>query len=185
MSAIFRLPGAVRRLATLSFAAGLPAVIALGAAVVIPASTVRAEDARVGALEIRRPWSRATPGHARVGAGYLTIANAGSTPDRLVSATAEVAGRVEIHDMTIRDNVMVMRPLADGIVVPPAGSLVLAPGSYHIMFLDLARSLKQGETFAGTLTFEKAGTVVVRFAVEGVGAGGAHDGRHGQHTPGR
>jgi copper(I)-binding protein len=44
------------------------------------------------------------------------------------------------------------------------------------MFLDLKRPLKEGETFAGTLTFEKAGTLDVTFAVEGVG--GASDEHH-------
>ena len=38
------------------------------------------------------------------------------------------------------------------------------------MFLGLKKPLKEGDTFAGTLTFEKAGTVAVTFEVRGVGA---------------
>ena len=44
------------------------------------------------------------------------------------------------------------------------------PGGYHVMFIDLKRQLKEGETVKGTLTFEKAGTVPVEFAVQPVGA---------------
>jgi periplasmic copper chaperone A len=38
------------------------------------------------------------------------------------------------------------------------------------MFEGLKRPLKEGETFSGTLTFEKAGTVSVTFHVKGLGA---------------
>ena len=38
------------------------------------------------------------------------------------------------------------------------------------MFEGLKRPLKEGETFSGTLTFEKAGTVSVTFDVKGLGA---------------
>jgi periplasmic copper chaperone A len=49
--------------------------------------------------------------------------------------------------------------------------VTLEPASYHLMFLDLKRLLKEGETFPGTLMFEKAGTVSVTFEVIGTGAG--------------
>jgi copper(I)-binding protein len=38
------------------------------------------------------------------------------------------------------------------------------------MFLDLKKPLKEGETFRGTLNFEKGGTVSVTFEVRGMGA---------------
>jgi hypothetical protein len=37
------------------------------------------------------------------------------------------------------------------------------------MFMDLKEPAKEGETFKGTLTFEKAGTVDVEFAVGKMG----------------
>lgn len=40
------------------------------------------------------------------------------------------------------------------------------------MFLDLKDGLKAGETVAGTLTFERAGTVPVTFTVAPIGAQG-------------
>jgi periplasmic copper chaperone A len=44
------------------------------------------------------------------------------------------------------------------------------------MFMDLKHGTKKGEEFAGTLTFEKAGTVKVDFAVEAVGGDAEHSG---------
>ncbi|TIV50894.1 MAG: copper chaperone PCu(A)C, partial [Mesorhizobium sp.] len=45
----------------------------------------------------------------------------------------------------------------------------------HLMFTGLKRQPKQGEKFPATLTFEKAGSVKVEFAVEGMGETGNGD----------
>jgi len=73
-----------------------------------------------------------------------------------------------------------MRQLTDGLPIPAQGSVSLEPASYHLMFLDLKRPLKEGETFSGTLAFAKAGTVEVTFEVRGTGAAAPDEGAH-QH----
>jgi copper(I)-binding protein len=135
-----------------------------------PAFAHDTTSASAGPVHVEQPWARATPPGAKVAGAFATIENHGSTPDRLVSATAEIAGRVEIHEMAVTDGVMTMRPLPDGLPVPADGSVALAPGSYHLMLMDLAGPLKDGEHIAGTLTFEKAGTVPVEFVVAPIGA---------------
>jgi copper(I)-binding protein len=139
-------------------------------AVGFAAPTVSAHDFKAGSLTIEHPWARATPLGAKVGGGYLTILNPEAESDRLVAATADVAGRVEIHEMAVVDGVMRMRPLENGVEVPAGGSVALKPGSYHLMLMDLTRPLKEGESFSGTLTFEKAGKIEVTFAVAPIGA---------------
>jgi copper(I)-binding protein len=136
---------------------------------------LRAHEFKAGAITVEHPWSRATPGGARVAVGYAAISNAGEA-DRLVAATAEIAGRAELHEMAAKDGVMTMRPVTGGVSVPAGGKVALKPGSYHLMFLDLKRPLKPGEQFAGTLTFEKAGPVAVTFAVQSIGATGPEHG---------
>lgn len=144
--------------------------------------TALAHDYTVGALKIDHPWSRATPGGAKVGAGYLTIANTGPAADRLVSVSAPtIAGRTEIHEMAIANGVMTMRPLDAGIAIPAGGKVEFKPGGYHVMFMELKQPLKQDGRFKGTLTFEKAGSVEVEFAIEAVGARGAGHGAHKGH----
>ncbi len=143
-----------------------------------------AHEATIGPLKIDHPWSRATPPGARVAGGYFAILNTGATEDRLIAATAEIAGRTEIHEMAIKDGIMTMRPLPTGLAVPAGGDVALKPGSIHLMFMDLKRGLAKGERFKGTLTFEKAGKVDVEFLVQGIGdtaaSGGAmHHGTSG------
>lgn len=144
---------------------------ALAAVVIAP---VAAHEFKAGELEIKHPWSRATVPAAKVGGGYFTIVNPTDAPDRLLAATVEVAQKVEIHEMAMRDGVMTMRAVDGGIDVPPKSELALQPGTegsgYHLMFMGLKKPLLEGEKISGTLTFEKAGTVSVEFAVEGKGA---------------
>lgn len=149
---------------------------AVAGTLAVTATPSLAHDYKAGSIEIEHPWARATPGGATVGGGYVVLKNTGTTPDRLVSATAPFAGKVEIHEMAMTNGVMTMRPLPDGLAIPAGGTVTLKPGSYHIMFMQLKQPLKEGESVDGTLTFEKAGTIPVQFKVEGLGAGAAgHD----------
>jgi len=129
-----------------------------------------AHDYNVGSLAIGHPWTRATPKSASVGGGYLKITNNGTAPDRLIAASSDAAGMVEIHEMKMSGNKMEMRPLKDGIEIKPGQTVELKPGGYHIMFMNLKQPFEQGKRIKGTLTFEKAGTVDVEFAVDAMGA---------------
>jgi copper(I)-binding protein len=61
----------------------LVAALALAFALAVAAGAVAAEY-RIGGLQIREPWARATPKGAGVAAGYMTIVNGGTQSDRLI-----------------------------------------------------------------------------------------------------
>jgi periplasmic copper chaperone A len=50
--------------------------------------------------------------------------------------------------------VMRMRELPDGLPLPAGQPVELKPGGYHVMLMDLKRSLKAGDTVAVSLVFE-------------------------------
>jgi hypothetical protein len=134
------------------------------------AAPARAQEVKAGDLVITQPWTRATPNGAKIGGGYLTIENKGSAPDRLIGGSTDAASKLEVHEMSMKDGVMTMRPLDDGLTIDPGKTVKLAPGGYHLMMFDLKKPLKQGETVPITLKFEKAGEVKVSLAVQGIGA---------------
>jgi copper(I)-binding protein len=136
------------------------------------AAPARAQEVKAGDLVITQAWSRATPGGAKVAGGYLTIENRGSTPDRLIGGTVDVAAKVEVHEMATKNGVMTMRQLDSGLTIEPGKTVKLAPGGYHLMMLDLKSPLKKDDRLPVTLEFEKAGKVTVSFDVQGVGAPG-------------
>jgi periplasmic copper chaperone A len=145
---------------------------AMLAACLFAAPSARAEEVKAGDLVISQAWSRATPGGAKVGGGYLTIENKGTAPDRLIGVSSDAAGKVEVHEMAMSNGVMTMRPLEKGLAVEPGKTVKLAPGGYHLMLMDLKAPLKQGEKLPITLDFEKAGKVQVTLDVQAVGAQG-------------
>jgi copper(I)-binding protein len=143
------------------------------------ATPALAHEYKLGNLEIDHPWSRATPKGAKVAGGYMKITNKGTTADRLIGGSAAFSGRIEIHEMAMENNIMKMRPLADGLEIKPGETVELKPGSFHVMFMDLKEPLKKGERVKGTLTFEKAGKIDVEYAVEDIAAQGGGHGHSG------
>src|SRR5665213_2224605 len=85
--------------------------------VLLSAAPGRAQEVKAGDLVITRAWARATPNGAKIGGGYLTIENKGSAPDRLIGGSAEIAGKLEVHEMSMKDGVMTMRPLDKGVTI--------------------------------------------------------------------
>lgn len=151
----------------------------LATALTVPATAAFARSEVVaGDLTIVHAWSRATPGGARVAGGYMTIRNRGSEPDALIGGTLDAAGRVEIHEMAVVDGVMRMRDLPNGLVIPAQGQVELRPGSYHVMFMDLTRPLREGERINGTVRFRRQGDVRVVYEIGPVGAGAHGAPRH-------
>lgn len=129
-----------------------------------------APPVKAGSLVIDRAWARATPAGASVAAGYLRITNDGKEADRLMGGEASFAGRLEVHEMSMANNVMHMRQLTEGLEIKPGQSVELKPGGFHLMFVGVKGRLLQGSHVKATLQFEKAGKVEVDFDVQPIGA---------------
>jgi copper(I)-binding protein len=79
-----------------------------------------------------------------------------ATDARLLGARSPVAGIVEIHEMALENNVMRMREISR-LDLPAGRTVELRPGGYHVMLLDLKRTLKPGEEVPITLEIEQGG----------------------------
>lgn len=144
-------------------------IAAAFSAAALPAA---AHDYTHGELRIGHPWTRAAGANAN-GAGFMTIRNAGTQPDRLLSASTPVARVVELHTHIREGEVMRMRPVTD-IPLPAGETVRLRPGGLHVMLIGLNEPLRQGAEVPLTLRFERAGEVRVMLAVEAAGARGGH-----------
>ncbi|HSZ95566.1 MAG TPA: copper chaperone PCu(A)C [Bradyrhizobium sp.] len=154
----------MRKLITMSFCAALVTCIA--------GASARADEVKAGDLVISQAWTRATPNGAKIGTGYFTIENKGTTADKLVGVSGEVSDKIEVHEMSMNNGVMKMRPVDGGLTIEPGKTVKLAPSGYHLMIMDLKSPLKQGGKVPVTLEFEKAGKVAVTLDVQGIGAQG-------------
>lgn len=144
-------------------------------------------------LTIANPWARTSPMDTTYGAVYMELTSADG--DALVGASvsADVAGTVEIHetvpadeasDSTMADEgmsgeegsdttgtteagmgAMTMQPI-ESLELPAGETVVLEPGGYHIMLIELVAPLESGEEIEVTLTFENGGERTITVPVQ-------------------
>jgi len=140
------------------------------------------EAVTLGNLEITAGYARATLPNAPVGGGYVAITNHGSEDDTLVSVTSDFSDNVQLHNMSVVDDVMKMYEMEDGIPIPAGETVTLAPGGLHIMFMQLKEPLVEGTKVKVTLDFAKAGEADVMLDVRNIAAksaGGMPEMKHG------
>ena len=147
--------------------------ILLLAALLIAIGAATAHEFSAKDVTVAHPWARATPGGVNVGGAFLEIKAAPGNGDRLIGGKSPVAGSVEIHSHVIDQGVARMRRV-EAIAIKGGTSVVLKPGGYHVMLMDLKQPLKEGDLLKLTLSFEKAGDIEVEATVEPIGAKGPH-----------
>ena len=111
----------------------------------------------VADVAISDAWVRANVPGQSVGAAYMTLNSPQNST--LIYIETPAAGIVEIHSMSMTNNVMKMRKLEE--LPLKAGKVEkLAPGGFHLMLFDLKKSLKAGDKADFTLCFkDKAGNI--------------------------
>jgi copper(I)-binding protein len=131
-------------------------------------------------IRVSGAWTPAPPPGAPTAAGYLTIVNEGSAPDRLLGGSSPAAVQVQLHSMSTEGGIMRMRPLAGGLPIAPHSTVKVQPGGAHLMLAGLKRPLKVGQHVPVTLDFARAGHLQVSFVVQPQGAGAPSMGMGGR-----
>jgi copper(I)-binding protein len=146
--------------------------LAVVALLLVPLQAL-AHNYEKGDIQVRHPWSRATPPGAKLAVAYLEIRNTGKQPDRLLSASTPAAQRVEMH-VTERDGEVMRMRQVTSFALPARERFELRPGGAHLMLVDIVRPLKKGERFAMQLVFERAGELEVELEVQEQGSRRPH-----------
>ena len=113
-----------------------------------------ASTATLAQVTVGEPWVRGTVESQMATGAFMRLTAA--TDARLLGARSPVAGIVEIHEMALENNVMRMREISR-LDLPAGRTVELRPGGYHVMLLDLKRTLKPGEEVPITLEIEQGG----------------------------
>lgn len=141
-------------------------------------------------ISVSDPWTRITTPTATTGAVYMNLESADGDKLIKASVPTDVAGTTEIHetvsddgdmestegmedsgtmegmdsestmDDSMSSQMMGMREI-DSLTLPAGEEVVLEPGGYHIMLIDLANPIEEGDTIPVTLTFENAGEIEI------------------------
>ncbi len=120
---------------------------------------------KANVLEVRDAWSRPSlaGGNAAV---YFVIANGTAKDDALLSVSTEIAASSELHmSMSEGNDVMTMSPVSE-VPVPAHQNVKFSPGGYHVMLVNVSKSLQIGDTFPIRLVFRNAGALQVQVTVK-------------------
>lgn len=93
------------------------------------------------------------PGRDMTGGGMQITATGGDF--RLASASSESATRVELHTMSMEDDMMRMRQV-EGFDIVDGETFSLEPGGPHLMLFGLDETLQIGDETEMLFTFENA-----------------------------
>ena len=129
-------------------------ILALG---LVPAA---GEEAGVS---VRDAWIRETPPGMTMMAGYMQLRNNTPRPQLLVAASSSGFQSVMIHRTIVKDGMAGMVHPSQ-IELAPNGSLLFAPGGYHLMLMTPKRTLRAGDPVVINLEFR--GGLVLRVAFE-------------------
>lgn len=120
-------------------------------------------------------WVRATAPGQKIAGAYLMIKS--TTAAFLVGGSSPAAKTVELHEMSMENNIMKMRPVAR-LELPAGKPVELKPGGYHLMLIDVKRPLAAGESVPITLKVEdqqgRRQNVELKAQVGELVAGGPH-----------
>ena len=123
------------------------------------------ESAFSSSLMIEGAFARASSGHGKNSAAYLSLHNHSPNDDYLIDAKTNISAMTSIHNHINDKGIMKMRAVKQ-IVIPANGSIKLQPGGFHIMLMGLKKPLLEGDKFDLTLIFKKAGTVLCSVLVK-------------------
>lgn len=118
-------------------------------------------------IMVKDAYVRSSTPSSPTGAAFMVLMNQTDQDDRLIAASSDVAGRVELHTHTEDANgVMRMHEIEGGITLPAGGMHQLKRGGDHVMFMGLSAPLEQGSDITVILTFEQAGDIEVTIPVD-------------------
>ena len=124
-----------------------------------------ASSMKFNGLVLSNFWIKETIGNHKITSGYLTIENKNNFDERLETVTSEISEKTQLHNMVVKNDIMKMENLNNGIVIRAKSKLSLKPGSYHIMFMKLRKPLKITKKYKVILNFKNAGSVTLEMPV--------------------
>src|SRR5690606_30945701 len=111
-------------------------------------------------------WVRLPPVEMPMLAGFGRIENGCATAVQIVGVRSAAFGDVSLHETTVVDGVSRMRALPR-LEVAAGDSATLQPGGLHLMLMQPARPLAEGDTVPVEFLLEGGGVITGSFEVRG------------------
>ena len=110
-------------------------------------------------------WIKKVIANNKITAGYIKIENKNEKNERLISVESNFSKRTELHYMNIKNDIMIMKHLEDGVLIKSKSKINLKPRSFHIMFIDLTKSFNKTSYQKVKFNFENAGSIIINMPI--------------------
>ena len=110
-------------------------------------------------------WIKKVIANNNITAGYIKIENKNEKNERLISVESNFSKRTELHYMNIKNDIMIMKHLEDGVLIKSKSKINLKPSSFHIMFIDLTKSFNKTSYQKVKFNFENAGSIIINMPI--------------------
>ena len=110
-------------------------------------------------------WIKKVIANNNITAGYIKIENKNEKNERLISVVSDFSKRTELHYMSIKNDIMIMKHLEDGMLIKSKSQINLKPRSFHIMFIDLTKSFNRTNNQKVKFNFENAGSIIINMPI--------------------
>lgn len=117
-------------------------------AVVFGCMSVKAAD-----IEVADAFVQIVPHNTKSAAAFMIITNNSDKDITLLSAQSTIAKSTELHQHIHQKDGMTKMVQVPQILIKAYNSTDLAPGGYHIMFINLLKPLAQGQKVSLSLHF--------------------------------
>jgi len=107
-------------------------------------------------------WIRLLPANAKMTSAYANINTVHA--DKLLSVSSERFAKIEMHETSMVDGMMNMRPV-DGIELAENQGAKLQPQGKHLMLMGIKQPLTEGEIIPLTFELEQSGSMTFDFEV--------------------
>ena len=110
-------------------------------------------------------WIKNVIANSKTTSGYIKIENKNEKNERLISVESNFSKRTELHYMNIKNDIMIMKHLEDGVLIKSKSVINLKPRSFHIMFIGLTKSFNKTRNQKVKFNFENAGSIIINMPI--------------------
>lgn len=123
-------------------------------------------SAQASEILIADAYAREMPPGAVNSVVYLTVKNTSNRSVVLAHVASDRAARVLIHQNTLQDDMMRMRPVSQ-LEIAAHSQFSFTPGGYHLMVMDLPQPLQAGQKLDLIFQFKEGPVIKVTVPVIG------------------
>lgn len=116
-------------------------------------------------ITVSDAWIREAPPGAAMLAAYMKIHNSGSTKRILAGVDSPHFSHVMLHKSVVMDGIAKMLH-QDNIEIPPGETLILQPGSFHLMMTAPEKPLQRGQSAEFVLHMKNGENITVTATVK-------------------